>query len=157
MKNLQPAARRVWRAFEDPLRGGGLELLDVLLTDSAAGDAAPGDVPGGPSAQELRDVALGLLKLDESVIAWQQVHQRLVWGRLGGHPVVRRGGAADWPRLPTSLTGRPVDLLDRFARRVLFPALWRGVDQVYARTAVPVPAVCPVRAGAAADSVKAMT
>lgn len=142
MKNMWPAAQRLWSAFEQALQEHGFTLLEVM-TGSPAGESTS---KAEGALRDLGDVGQALFKLDDSVIAWQQAHQRLVWGRLGGHPVTRRGLRTADARhaMPKSLTGRPVDLLDGFARRAFFPKLWRAADEIYAQSAHQPSAACPV-------------
>ncbi|MEU7894059.1 hypothetical protein AB0B45_14480 [Nonomuraea sp. NPDC049152] len=142
MKNMWPAAQRLWSAFERALDEHGCTLLEAMTGRPETESTSKAEGP----LRDLGEVGQALFKLDDSVIAWQQAHQRLVWGRLGGHPVTRRGlSTADARRdMPKSLTGRPVDLLDGFVRRVLFPKLWHATDQICAQSPQLPSAACPV-------------
>jgi tryptophan 2,3-dioxygenase len=114
MRNLQKACRHLWRCFSA-----------AMLADGAAQEAQLLD----PETKHpgLRAVALQMLELDDAILAWQQEHQRMVWARLGGHPTLRAlQGTADGP---VSLTGRSVDVLDRFVAHMRFPRLWQAVQQ----------------------------
>jgi hypothetical protein len=78
----------------------------------------------------------GLHRLDARVMEWKQMHMRLVWSQLGGHPDVSSGSgrtmAGNRPA-PTSLRGRPITDLERMRDRPLFPKLWCAFGELYRR------------------------
>ncbi|HEY0452745.1 hypothetical protein [Actinophytocola sp.] len=136
LRNIHTAGQQLWRAFRGQLDRTGRSLSELLLD-------------GGPDTAAMRDLSVALIELDLEVIAWRQAHLRLVWSRLGGHPSTRRGTKLTEIRkqLPKSLTGRSVDLLDGFARRVLFPELWRAANDVYSDRPGAAEGACPVEYG----------
>lgn len=84
----------------------------------------------------------GLIRLDGTIAEWKQLHLRMVWGQLGGHPEaephpVVSGGC---PAMPTSLRGESTVSLVRMSERTLFPQLWDAVDATYRRFVPAVPA-----------------
>lgn len=115
MRNLQKACRHLWRAFIAAMASDGVGSEVELLR-------------AGPSHQDLAAVALEMLDLDDAVLGWQQEHQRMVWARLGGHPTLRGLGDPHGAG-PVSLTGRSVEVLDRFVGHMRFPRLWQAVQQ----------------------------
>lgn len=82
----------------------------------------------GTAHPDLGAVALEMLELDDAMLGWQQEHQRMVWARLGGHPTLR---AMPQAQGPVSLTGRSVDVLDRFVAHMRFPRLWQAVQHCH--------------------------
>ncbi|MFC4244869.1 hypothetical protein ACFOYW_15960 [Gryllotalpicola reticulitermitis] len=124
-KNLRPMTNYLWARFEAASTRAGVDLERMAQADFGARSSEAG----------IAAVANELLELDKELISWQQFHVRLVWSKLGGHPAGRRhgsdghGGSAN----ARSLTGRPVQVLDGFTRRVSFPRLWALVDAVYDR------------------------
>jgi len=129
MRNLHKACRHLWRCFTAAMEVDGVASETQLLQ---AGTAHP----------DLGAVALEMLELDDAMLGWQQEHQRMVWARLGGHPTLRtpretHGGG------PVSLTGRSVDVLDRFVAHMRFPRIWQAVEPHHDSTAGPAPANRP--------------
>jgi tryptophan 2,3-dioxygenase len=112
MRNLQKACRHLWRCFESAMESDGVTSEAELLE-------------AGTSHPDLGAVALEMLELDDAMLGWQQEHQRMVWARLGGHPTLRTGNG------PVSLTGRSVDVLDRFVAHMRFPRLWQAVQHYH--------------------------
>lgn len=112
MRNLQKACRHLWRCFTAAMESEGLASEVELLEADA-------------TQPQLRLVALEMLELDDALLGWQQEHQRMVWARLGGHPTLNDG------RSPVSLTGRTVDVLDRFVAHMRFPRLWQAVQDYH--------------------------
>ncbi|WP_327000370.1 hypothetical protein OHA72_35270 [Dactylosporangium sp. NBC_01737] len=115
MRNLQKACRHLWRCFCAAMESDGVASESQLLE---AGTAHP----------DLGAVALEMLELDDAMLGWQQEHQRMVWARLGGHPTLR---AMPQAQGPVSLTGRSVDVLDRFVAHMRFPRLWQAVQHCH--------------------------
>ncbi len=115
MRNLQKACRHLWRAFSAAMESDGVCAEAELLR---AGTPHP----------DLAAVALEMLELDDAVLGWQQEHQRMVWARLGGHPTLH-GLREPHGAGPVSLTGRSVEVLDRFVGHMRFPRLWQAVQQ----------------------------
>ncbi|GHG16727.1 tryptophan 2,3-dioxygenase [Streptomyces zaomyceticus] len=121
-RNLHRVARHAWLRFADAVHRQGAEIRDLFGTGPSEVAPRDGEVSG------LAEVAQALMQLDDALLDWQQVHQRLVWSRVGGHPSFReRHEDAD---RPTGMSGRPVDLLDKFAVRLHFPELWREAQAV---------------------------
>lgn len=124
-KNLWPMASHLWERFLAACSRSGTDLDRLAQSDFGAN--------GEEATVAL--VADELLELDKELIKWQHFHVRLVWSKLGGHPATRhrstngRAGAAN----ARSMTGRPVDILDGFTKRVNFPQLWALVNTVYDR------------------------
>ena len=115
MRNLQKACRHLWRAF-----------CAAMVSDGVCSEAEL--LRAGTTHQDLAAVALEMLELDDAVLGWQQEHQRMVWARLGGHPTLRGLGDPHGAG-PVSLTGRSVEVLDRFVGHMRFPRLWQAVQQ----------------------------
>ncbi len=136
-RNLHRIARHVWLRFNEALRRHGAATVELFGVATAGVAPRDGEVSG------LAEAARALISLDDALMDWQQVHQRLVWSRVGGHPSFRGGRRADGADegsgptadLPTGMSGRPVDLLDRFAVRLHFPELWRAAQTVSQREA----------------------
>ncbi|MFD8412335.1 MULTISPECIES: hypothetical protein [unclassified Streptomyces] len=142
-RNLRRAAQPLWRAFTRALDRAGLTLEDLI---SAQGRTAR-PTEGERDAVELALVRQGLMRLDGAVGDWKQLHLRLVWGQLGGHPESepytaagtsaagpRSAGAPGCPvRQPTSLRGESTLSLRKMAERTLFPQLWESVDAIFRR------------------------
>ena len=119
MRNLQKACRHLWRCFST-----------AMSCDGVAGEAEllAADTPH----PDLGAVALEMLDLDDAMLGWQQEHQRMVWARLGGHPTLRSPSATHGQDGgPVSLTGRSVDVLDRFVAHMRFPRLWQAVQHYH--------------------------
>lgn len=124
-RNLHRVARHVWLRFSEATRRHGVAPVDLFGVATAGVPPVDGEVSG------LAGVARTLMSLDDALMDWQQVHQRLVWSRVGGHPAFRGTGRAGDPADgPTGMSGRPVDLLDKFAVRLHFPELWRAAQTV---------------------------
>ncbi|MQS05663.1 hypothetical protein [Streptomyces alkaliphilus] len=121
-RNLRPMTGHLWREFERACERLTIEVERI---------AAP-DFGGSADEAEVASVTEALLALDKEMIRWQHFHIRLVWSKLGGHPSTRRPAAvrSDGVRA-RSITGRTVDFLDGFAKRVNFPRLWELVDVAY--------------------------
>jgi hypothetical protein len=134
-RNLRRAALALWRSFDDALGRHGIRLVD---TTTVAGVEGPGR-PVVPALRGLAAVRAGLHRFDLVVQEWKQVHLKLVWTELGGHPDAgpapegQEDARADPTErtLPTSLRGRPVSDVERMASRTLFPALWHEADETY--------------------------
>lgn len=127
-RNLRRAGMAVWRSFENAVSRHDLTLQD--LTEESGRDA-------GPAAEAwlaaLAAVQHAMLLLDGEIMEWNQRHLLLVRSHLGGHPAAKSGAAA-----PVSLRGESTKSLERLAEKALFPRLWQGVDETYAR--IPRPA-----------------
>ncbi|MFG2600632.1 hypothetical protein [Streptomyces sp. NPDC048462] len=137
-RNLRRAAPPLWRAFTRALERAGLTSEDLI---TAQGRLA---APAGDEriAADLALVRQGLIRLDGAVADWKQLHLRMVWGQLGGHPEAEPHSVAggSCPVLPTSLRGESTVSLVRMSERTLFPQLWDAVDATYRRFVPPVPA-----------------
>jgi hypothetical protein len=135
-RNLRRASVALWRSFESALGRHGVTLAD---TTSAVAAGRSDDQPR-PDARGLAAVRGGLHRLDLIIQEWKQVHLKLVWTELGGHPDAGRlaGTSANADRaLPTSLRGRPVSDVERMASRALFPPLWQEADVTYQAMTTP--------------------
>jgi hypothetical protein len=140
-RNLRRAAQPLWRAFARTLERAGLTPEDLITAQGRTSRPAEQD----RAAVELALVRQGLMRLDAAVGDWKQIHLRLVWGQLGGHPEAGPLPAPDrpsdsephtaggCPALPTSLRGESTLGLRKMAERTLFPQLWDSVDAIYRR------------------------
>ena len=146
-RNLRRAAQPLWRAFTRALDRAERTAEDLITAQGRTSRPAEDDRP----AVELALVRQGLMRLDAAVGDWKQLHLRLVWGQLGGHPEAAPLAAPDpgrsgtdpsgtgahaaggCPVLPTSLRGESTISLLKMAERTLFPQLWDSVDAVYRR------------------------
>jgi len=133
-RNLRLVSVAVWRAFEAAVAREGLELEGIAEISARSA----GKNPVLPSAGALAAVYEGLHAVDGKMMEWKQMHLRLVWSQLGGHPAVSSGAdaqrAQDEARdLPTSLRGRPISDLEKIAERPLFPHLWSTFHNNYRR------------------------
>jgi hypothetical protein len=153
-RNLRRAAQSLWRAFRRALEDAGRTPEELI--DAQGRTARPAE--DDRSAVELALVRQGLMRLDAAVGDWKQLHLRLVWGQLGGHPQTveppapaparaapqagdRGGGGC--PALPTSLRGESTLTLHKMAERTFFPELWESVDTIYRRLTSADPAPRP--------------
>lgn len=132
-RNLRRACLALWRAFERALRRHDLTL--PRLTTAAGLEGA--DHPT-PDRRGLAAVRTGLHRLDLAVQEWKQVHLKLVWTELGGHPWAggspedsAEAGPEPARAMPTSLRGRPISDVERMAATSLFPPLWADADDTY--------------------------
>jgi hypothetical protein len=146
-RNLRRAAQPLWRAFAGTLERAGLTPEDLITAQGRTSRPAEQD----RAAVELALVRQALMRLDAAVGDWKQIHLRLVWGQLGGHPDAepqpapapdRPSGTGPQatggcPVLPTSLRGESTLGLRKMAERTLFPQLWDSVDAVYRRAVSP--------------------
>lgn len=123
-RNLRVIAGAVWRAFE-----AATAREDLALSCFVENLARPvGQKPLSAEGAGLTTVYDGLHKVDAKVTEWRQVHMRLVWSQLGGHPGAEREHEHEVAReLPTSMRGRPISDLQRMADRPLFPKLWNVI------------------------------
>ncbi|MEU9445609.1 hypothetical protein AB0D42_32985 [Streptomyces sp. NPDC048304] len=162
-RNLRRAAQPLWRAFTRALEREERTPDDLITAQGRTSRPATDDRP----AVELALVRQGLMRLDAAVGDWKQLHLRLVWGQLGGHPEAEplaasapgprseagphtahgRGpsgagpdAAGGCPVLPTSLRGESTLSLRKMAERTLFPQLWDSVDAIYRRLVPAEPA-----------------
>ncbi|MFJ4677254.1 hypothetical protein [Kitasatospora sp. NPDC088783] len=127
-KNLHRVARHLWLVFEAAMARHGARPVDLMSREVAEAAPADGEISG------LASVARKLMELDDALLDWQQVHQRLVWSRVGGHPNFRETPSEEGgPLTATGKSGRPVDLLDKFAVRLHFAELWRAAQIVSMR------------------------
>jgi hypothetical protein len=138
-RNLRRACIVLWQSFAAALERHGTGLAE--LTGSAALER-PGERPEW-TVRGLAAVRDGLHRVDLAVQEWKQVHLRLVWSQLGGHPGADRHPAGPDPAgraeadLPTSLRGRPISDVERMAMRTLFPPLWQELDDAYRTATAP--------------------
>ena len=124
-KNLRPMTSHLWREFERACARLTIEVERI----------ADPDFGGSPDHAKVTMVTDALLALDKELVRWQHFHLRLVWSKLGGHPSTRRSTATQSHGVQArSMTGRTVDILDGFARRVNFPRLWELVDLAYSHS-----------------------
>ncbi|MFF8716667.1 hypothetical protein ACF07T_35340 [Streptomyces sp. NPDC015184] len=137
-RNLRRAAQPLWRAFTRALERAGLTIEELI---TAQGRLVP---PAGDerAAVDLALVRQGLMRLDGAIGDWKQLHLRMVWGQLGGHPEAEPHsvGGRTCPAMPTSLRGESTVSLVRMSERTLFPQLWDAVDATYRRFVPAVPA-----------------
>ncbi|MFJ5779975.1 hypothetical protein [Streptomyces sp. NPDC093094] len=145
-RNLRRASQPLWHAFTEALERVARTPEDLIAVQGRTAPPADGD----RAAVELALVRQALMRLDASVGDWKQLHLRLVWGQLGGHPEAEpltgphpaadgaEGGGC--PVLPTSLRGESTLSLRKMARRTLFPQLWESVDATYRRLVPAEPA-----------------
>lgn len=126
-RNLRRAGMAVWRSFEGALQRHDLTLRD--LTEENGRDTGPA---GEAGLAALGTVQHAMLRLDGEIMEWNQRHLLLVRSHLGGHPAAKSDAA------PVSLRGESTRSLQRLAEKALFPRLWQGVDETYAR--IPRPA-----------------
>ena len=154
-RNLRRVAMVLWQALTDALAAEKLTINQVIAQHGRTDPVAERD----RTAAELAMVRQAMLTLDGAVVDWKQIHVRLVWTQLGGHPATSereaqaraaaRTAAADaaaeadgddataCPVLPTSLSGQSIRNLRQMAERSLFPQIWDSVDETY-QTFVPV-------------------
>jgi cyclopropane fatty-acyl-phospholipid synthase-like methyltransferase/tryptophan 2,3-dioxygenase len=127
-RNLRVIAGAVWRAFE-----AAAEQEGIHLSRFAKNIARPlAQKPLTPEEAGLTTVYEGLHKVDSKVTEWRQVHMRLVWSQLGGHPGDEGCPQRETIReLPMSLRGRPITDLERMAERPLFPKLWTIISDAF--------------------------
>lgn len=131
-RNLRRMAMVLWKALNVALERESLTLHTLIDLHGRTEPAAGKDRAGAALAQ----VRQAMLSLDGAVVDWKQVHLRLVWTQLGGHPATserdtRTGGAPGCPVLPTSLSGQSIRNLRQMAERSLFPQIWDSVDDTY--------------------------
>ncbi|MGW2180543.1 hypothetical protein ACWCXX_21065 [Streptomyces sp. NPDC001732] len=137
-RNLRRAAQPLWRAFTRALERAGLTVEELIAAQGRL-------VPPAGHARDAVDLALvrqGLMRLDGAIGDWKQLHLRMVWGQLGGHPEAEPHtvGGRTCPAMPTSLRGESTVGLVRMSERTLFPQLWDSVDATYRRFVPAVPA-----------------
>ncbi|MEV7714085.1 hypothetical protein [Streptomyces sp. NPDC088270] len=137
-RNLRRAAQPLWRAFTRALERAGLTSEDLITAQGRLASLADDE----RGAVDLALVRQGLIRLDGTIAEWKQLHLRMVWGQLGGHPEAEphpvAGGGC--PAMPTSLRGESTVSLVRMSERTLFPQLWDAVDATYRRFVPAVPA-----------------
>ncbi|MFF3291616.1 hypothetical protein [Streptomyces sp. NPDC003023] len=153
-RNLRRAAQPLWQAFTRALERAGLAMEELIRVQGRTARPAKAE----RDAVELALVRQSLMRLDGAVGDWKQLHLRMVWGQLGGHPEAaahRPAGGPSCPHaprdadahrgegtdgLPTSLRGQSTQSLMTMSERTLFPQLWDSVDAVYRRfvSAAPV-------------------
>ncbi|MER5887851.1 hypothetical protein ABT160_28880 [Streptomyces sp. NPDC001941] len=141
-RNLRRAAQPLWRSFTRALERARLAPEDLITAQGRT--SVPGE--DDRAAVELALVRQGLMRLDGAVGDWKQLHLRMVWGQLGGHPEAEphpTAAAPGCPMGPTSLRGESTLSLAKMAERTLFPQLWDAVDTVYRRMVRPAPATEP--------------
>jgi tryptophan 2,3-dioxygenase len=122
-RNTHKIARYLWQRFSAALGRHGLAVLDLFQ---------PAGTSTGSTQRDLAAVAHAMMAFDDALMDWQQVHQRLVWSRVGGHPQLRRTGPAQETGAGeiTGMSGRSVDILDKFTTRLRFPDLWEAAEIV---------------------------
>jgi hypothetical protein len=134
-RNLRRAAAALWDEMAAALAREGLTLEGLI-----AAQGRPATPPGAAPAAAPALVRQMLLRLDTVVAEWKQLHLRLVWSQLGGHP--ESGGsieparpsaerANDSKHLPKSLRGQSTAGVRAMAERSLFPRIWDSVDTTY--------------------------
>lgn len=153
-RNLRRAAQPLWQAFVRALERAALPMEELIRVQGRTARPAEAE----RDAVGLALVRQALMRLDGAVGDWKQLHLRMVWGQLGGHPEAaahrspgslscphtpqdagaRRGEGADG--LPTSLRGQSTQSLMTMSERTLFPQLWDSVDAVYRQFVPAAPA-----------------
>ncbi|MET9881678.1 hypothetical protein ABZZ20_00700 [Streptomyces sp. NPDC006430] len=141
-RNLRRAAQPLWAAFTRALERSDLTPEDLITAQGRTTRPAETE----RAAAELALVRQSLIRLDGAVADWKQLHLRMVWGQLGGHPEAaayspagssgtgsRPEGGPSCPMQPTSLRGESTLSLRKMAERTLFPQLWDSVDAIYRR------------------------
>jgi tryptophan 2,3-dioxygenase len=129
-RNLRRVARPLWRAMKVALAREGLDLERLIAVQGRSVSTAD----AGREELELSMVRQMLLRLDGVVAEWKQLHLRLIWTQLGGHPETREASAdPSCPGLPKSLRGHSISAVERMAEKSLFPELWPSVDDTYRR------------------------